>query len=118
LLPALGSVLGTRRRVPAPINLQLINRNHSALPVLIRVVGKLYGMKPELFRNVPANIHELRLALAGLPQDMKVLADSETGVSENTVEGLCGRTTWPQDLVITTPRKLNPKSVVKIAKAT
>ena len=75
-------------------------------------------MKPELFRNVPANIHELRLALAGLPQDMKVLADSETGVSENTVEELCARTTWPQDLVITTPRKLHPKSVVKIFKAT
>jgi hypothetical protein len=36
--------------------------------------------RDELFRNVPANIHELRLALAGLPQDMKVLADSETGV--------------------------------------
>jgi len=49
---------------------------------------------------------------------MKVLAEPETGVSENTVEELCARTTWPQDLVITTPRKLNPKSVVKIAKAT
>ena len=76
-------------------------------------------MKPdELFRNVPANIHELQLALAGLPQDMKVLADSETGVSENTVEELCARTTWPPDLAITTPRKLQPKSVVKISKAT
>jgi hypothetical protein len=76
-------------------------------------------MKPdELFRNVPANIHELRLALAGLPQDMKVLAESETGVSENTVEELCARTTWRPDLAVTTPRKLQPKSVVKISKAT
>jgi hypothetical protein len=76
-------------------------------------------MKPdELFRNVPANIHELRLALAGLPQDMKVLAESETGVSENTVEELCARTTWRPDLTVTTPRKLQPKSVVKISKAT
>ena len=75
-------------------------------------------MKPdELFRNVPANIHELRLALVGLPRDMKVLAESETGVSENTVEELCDRTTWPPDLVVTTPRKLHPKSVVKIGKA-
>src|SRR5262245_42648715 len=41
------------------------------------------SMKPdELFRNVPANIHELRLALAGLPKDMKVKAHSDTGVSE------------------------------------
>ena len=76
-------------------------------------------MKPdELFRNVPANIHELQLALAGLPHDMKVLAESETGVSENTVEELCARTTWPPDLAITTPRKLQPKSVVKISKTT
>jgi hypothetical protein len=38
----------------------------------------LYEMKAdELFRNVPANIHELRLALAGLPKDLKVLAESE-----------------------------------------
>jgi hypothetical protein len=50
-----------------------------------------------LFRNVPANTHELRLALIGLPQDMKVLAESETGVSENIVEWLCARTTWPPD---------------------
>jgi hypothetical protein len=85
--------------------------------------GKLWRVlafmrkRDELFRNVPANIHELRLALAGLPQDMKVLADSETGVSENSVEALCARTTWPSDLVVTTPRKLHPKSVVKISKA-
>ena len=72
----------------------------------------------ELFRNVPANIHELRLALAGLPKDMKVLAESEAGVSENTVDELCARTTWQPGLVVTTPRKLHPKSVVKISKAT
>jgi len=74
--------------------------------------------RDELFRNVPANIHELQLALAGLPRDMKVLAEPETGVSESTVEELHARTTWPLGLVVTSPRKLNPKSVVKIAKAT
>ena len=42
----------------------------------------------ELFRSIPANIHELRLALAGLPKEMKVKADSETGVSEKTVDEL------------------------------
>ena len=72
----------------------------------------------ELFRNVPTNIHELHLALAGLPNDMKVKADRETGVSEKTVEELRARTTWPPGLVVTTPRKLHPKSVVKISKAT
>jgi hypothetical protein len=70
----------------------------------------------ELFRNAPANIHELHLALAGLPKDMKVIAEPETGVSEKTVEELRARETWPPGLVLTTPRKLHPKSVVKISK--
>jgi len=75
-------------------------------------------MKPgALFRSVPANVHELLLALAGLPIDMKVKADSETGVFEKTVDELRARTTWPPGLVLTTPRKLHPKSVVKISKA-
>jgi hypothetical protein len=81
--------------------------------------GDPYDMKAdELFRNVPANIHELHLALAGLPNDMKVKADSETGVSEKTVDELRARTPWPPGLVVTTPRKLRPRSVVKISKAT
>ena len=72
----------------------------------------------ELFRSVPANIHELHLALAGLPKDMRVKADPETGVFENTVDELRARTTWPPGLVVTTPRKLEPRSVVKISKPT
>jgi hypothetical protein len=49
-------------------------------------------MKAEqLFRNVPASIDELQLALAGLPNDMKVKADPETGVLENTVDALRAR---------------------------
>ena len=70
----------------------------------------------ELFRSVPANIHELHLALAGLPTDLEVRADPEMGVFEKTVDKLRARTTWPPGLVLTTPRKLHPKSVVKINK--
>jgi hypothetical protein len=72
----------------------------------------------QLIRNIPANIHELRLALAGLPNDMKVIAHPETGVFEKTVDQLFARTTWPPGLVVTTPRKLEPRSVVKISKPT
>jgi hypothetical protein len=76
-------------------------------------------MKPdELFRNAPANIHELRLALAGLSKDMKVIAHSKTDVLEKTVDELRARTTWPAGLLVTAPRELHPKSVVKISKAT
>jgi len=72
----------------------------------------------ELVRNVPTNIHDLHLALAGLPENMKVKAHSETGVSEKTVHELRARTTWPAGLMVTTPRKLKPKSVVKISGVT
>ena len=72
----------------------------------------------ELFRSIPANIHELRLALAGLPKEMKVKADPETGVSEKTVDELIARTNWPPGMVVTTPRKLKPRSMVKISKRT
>ena len=53
-----------------------------------------------------------------MPNEMKVKADPETGIFENTVDELRARTTLPPGLVITTPRKLNPKSVIKINKAT
>jgi hypothetical protein len=49
---------------------------------------------------------------------MKVKADPETGVFEKTVDELRARTIWPPGLVLTTPRKLHAKSVVKISKAT
>jgi hypothetical protein len=82
--------------------------------VAVSIVASPGGI--ELFRNVPATIHELRLALAGLPKNMKVKADSEMGVSEKTVDELRARTTWPPGLVVTMPRELRPKSVVKIIK--
>ncbi|MGB8068524.1 MAG: hypothetical protein WCF38_12620, partial [Pseudolabrys sp.] len=69
----------------------------------------------ELLRNAPANIHDLHLALAGLPNNMKVKAHPETGVSEKTVDELHARTTWPAGLV-NDASKLKPKSVVKITK--
>jgi len=95
----------------------------SARPYFIRATRNRlstadpYEMKTaELFRNIPANIHELHLAVAGLPKDMKVKAHSATGVSEKTVDELRARTSWTRGLVVTTPRDLHPKSVVKISK--
>jgi len=68
--------------------------------------------------KIPANIHDLYLALAGLPENMKVKAHAETGISEKTVHELRARTMWPAGLMITTPRTLKTKSVVKIRKVT
>src|SRR5262249_32965692 len=73
----------------------------------------------KLFRNVPINIQELHLALAGLPKDMKVKANQEKGGSEKNVYELRARTTWTTGLVVTRPppRELRRKSFVKISKA-
>src|SRR5262249_9287376 len=60
--------------------------------VALRNSRSLQIIRNEIRRTIPKcpsqNIYELRLALAGLPQDMKVLAESETGVSESRVEEL------------------------------
>jgi hypothetical protein len=88
---------------------------HLCQPIVAKHACKMKAN--ELFRNVPANIHELHLVLAGLPEKMKVKAHSDTGLSEKTVDELRARTAWPAGLVITTPRELYPKSIVKISKA-
>ena len=53
----------------------------------------------------------------GIAAPVMLCAHSETGVSEKTVDELRARTTWPPGLVVTTPREIHPKSVVKISKA-
>ena len=105
-------------KITFPELLRSCSRNIS-VPMLWRnSLGPERLKAEELFRNVPANIHELCLALAGVPTDMEVKPDAETGVSEKTVDELLARTTWPPGLVVTTPRKLRPRSVVKISRAT
>jgi hypothetical protein len=52
----------------------------------------------ELVRNASANIHDLHLALAGLPKNMKVKAHSDTGVSKRPLMSFAhaqhGRRVW------------------------
>ena len=63
------------------------------------------------------NIDAFQIALGGLPDRMRVEADGGIGVSANTVGDLRKLTTWPENLVITTPQERHPDSVVKISKA-
>ncbi len=49
------------------------------------------------------NIAALNLALGGLPDQMRVHADSGIGVSARTVGELRKATTWPENLTVTTP---------------
>ncbi len=68
-------------------------------------------------RYKPKNIAALRIALGGLPDKMRVEADRGIVVSAKTVGDLRKLTTWPENLVITTPQERHPESVLKISKA-
>jgi hypothetical protein len=64
------------------------------------------------------SIDALDIALGGLPAKMRVEADVDIGVSVKTVGELRKVTTWPENLVITTPQERHPEGAVKISKAT
>jgi hypothetical protein len=67
-------------------------------------------------RLTPEDMQQLISALMGQPDERKVEADEDTGVTEKTVAELRARTTWPDGLVVTTPQEDYPEAVVKISK--
>jgi hypothetical protein len=68
-------------------------------------------------RYKPKSVAALHIALGGLPGKMRVEVDPEIGVSARTVGELRKVTTWPENLVITTPQERHPDSAVKVSKA-
>jgi hypothetical protein len=69
-----------------------------------------------LFLQLRKNARE-QFARWNVCKNSKVIAHSGTDISEKTVDELRERTTWPAGLVVTTPRELHPKSIVKINKS-
>jgi hypothetical protein len=67
-------------------------------------------------RNKPKGTAALHIALGGLPDKMRVELDPDVGVSVRTVGELRRVTTWPDNLVITTPLQHYPESAVKITR--
>jgi hypothetical protein len=67
-------------------------------------------------RYVPPDIEGLRAVLADQPDDKKVEADEDTGITEKTVAELRARTSWPRGLVLEIVRENYPEAVVKISK--
>lgn len=68
-------------------------------------------------RYKPRNVAALQLALGDLPDAMPVEADRDVTVSAKTVGELRKVTTWPDNLVVTTPMQLFPESTLKVSKA-
>jgi hypothetical protein len=65
----------------------------------------------------PKSIGALHLALGGLPDRMRIEVEAGIAVSAKTVGELRKATSWPENLVITTPQEHYPESVVKVSKA-
>ena len=68
-------------------------------------------------RYKPRSIAAFHVALGGLPATMRVDVDKDVGVSAKTVGELRKVTTWPENLVITTPQERHSESVIRISKA-
>ena len=67
-------------------------------------------------RYRPKGTAALHIALGGLPDKMRVELDPDVGVSVRTVGELRKVTTWPENLVITTPQERYSESAVKISR--
>jgi hypothetical protein len=62
------------------------------------------------------SISALHIALGGLPGDMRIEKEPGVAVSAKTVSELRKVTSWPENLVITTPQEHYAESVVKVSK--
>jgi hypothetical protein len=65
----------------------------------------------------PKSVAALHIALAGLPDRMRVEVDPEVRVSAQTVGELRNMTAWPDNCVIATPQDRDPDNAVKVRKA-
>ena len=68
-------------------------------------------------RYKPKSIAALEVALAGLPDKMRVEADPDIGVRAHTVGELRKVTALPDNCVIATPPERDPESTVKVSRA-
>jgi hypothetical protein len=65
----------------------------------------------------PKSISALHIALGGLPGHMRIEVEPGVAVSAKTVGELRKVTSWPENLVITTPQERDSGGVVKVSKA-
>jgi hypothetical protein len=61
-------------------------------------------------RYKPKNIAALHIALAGLPDTMRVEVDPDIRMSAKTVAELRNVTAWPENFVIATPQERYPEN--------
>jgi hypothetical protein len=69
-------------------------------------------------RYKPKSVDALQIALGGLPNKMRVEVDPDVKVAAKTVGELCKMKAWPENLCVTTPPQVLPKSTVRVSRAT
>ena len=91
--------------------------------LIVSLVEALYRTNRKLASQVTGetscdtNIAALQLALGGLPDRMRVEADSDIKISAKTVGELRKITAWPDNLAITTPQDRYLESAARVSKA-
>ena len=65
----------------------------------------------------PRSVAALHIALAGLPDQMRVEADPGVRVSAKTVGELRNVAAWPDNCVVVTPQQRDSEHAVKLSKA-
>jgi len=71
----------------------------------------------EAMQYKPKSLGALHIALGGLPGNMRIEVEPGVAVSAKTVGELRKVTSWPENLVITTPQERDSESMVKVSKA-
>jgi hypothetical protein len=68
-------------------------------------------------RYKPKNVSALRIALAGLPDKMRVEADPGVALSARTVGELRNVPDWPENCVVATPHESDVRRAVRVSRA-
>ena len=67
-------------------------------------------------RYKPKSMAALKMAVGGLPAQMRVEVESGIEVRAKTVGDLREVTVWPENLAITMPQERYPESIVRVSK--
>ena len=78
--------------------------------------GRYGQMREVLMRYKPKNVAALHIALAGLPDKMRVEVDPDIRMSAKTVAALRNVTAWSENFVIATPQERYPENAVRVSK--
>src|SRR5215472_1310116 len=112
--------LGVKRRHHCPFRTAVRPRRPCRDVVKDSIFTRIQSRKPDGRNSMhykPKSIGALHIALGGLPGHMRLEVEPGIALSAKTVGELRKATSWPENLVITTPQEHYRESVVRVSKA-